>query len=44
MRKSLFLLFLPAVQILAAASTDLIIADQGKSAYKIVYADSYRSP
>ena len=44
MKKSLSLLVLLSVQILYAASSGLIISDRGKSAYKIVYADSDRSP
>ena len=44
MKKSLFLLLLLAVRILSAASPGLLVADRGKSAYKIVYADSDRSP
>ena len=43
MKKYLLLLLLLAVQIVAAAPGP-IVADRGKSVYKIVYADSDRSP
>ena len=44
MKKYLSLLILLSVQILTAVSPDLVVAERGKSAYKIVYADSGSSP